>query len=100
MRTPRFASARLLGSALALGTLTLSGCSSLMSEGTTAAAGVTGAAIATKVTDNAAVATGIGLGVQAGARAALQHTQRVVHAETQDLIAQVAGSLPDNTVGT
>ena len=79
MRTPRFASARMLGSALALSTLALSGCSSLMSEGTTAAAGIGGAALAAKVTDNAAVATGIGLGVQAGARAALQHSQRVVH---------------------
>nr|WP_231973302.1 hypothetical protein [Ralstonia insidiosa] len=70
-----------------------------MSEGTTAAAGIGGAALAAKVTDNAAVATGIGLGVQAGARAALQHTQRVVHTETQDQIAQIAGALPDNTVG-
>jgi hypothetical protein len=34
-----------------------------MSEGTTAAAGIGGAALAAKVTDNAAVATGIGLGV-------------------------------------
>lgn len=99
MRTPRFASARMLGSALALSALALSGCSSLMSEGTTAAAGIGGAAIAAKVTDNAAVATGIGLGVQAGARAALQHSQRVVHTETQDHIAQIAGTLPDNTVG-
>ncbi|WP_413705746.1 hypothetical protein [Ralstonia sp. Ralssp110] len=99
MRTPRFASARMLGSALALSTLALSGCSSLMSEGTTAAAGIGGAALAAKVTDNAAVATGIGLGVQAGARAALQHSQRVVHTETQDHIAQIAGALTDNTVG-
>lgn len=100
MHTPRFASPRMLGSALALSVLTLSGCSSLMSEGTTAAAGVGGAALAAKVTDNAAVATGIGLGVQAGARAALQHSQRVVHTETQDHIAQIAGALTDNTVGT
>ncbi|MFS2103199.1 hypothetical protein [Ralstonia sp. Ralssp135] len=99
MRTPRFASARMLGSALTLSTLALSGCSSLMSEGTTTAAGIGGAALAAKVTDNAAVATGIGLGVQAGARAALQHSQRVIHTETQDHIAQIAGALADNTVG-
>ena len=99
MRTPRFASARMLGSALTLSTLALSGCSSLMSEGTTTAAGIGGAALAAKVTDNAAVATGIGLGVQAGARAALQHSQRVVHTETQGHIAQIAGALADNTVG-
>ena len=77
----------------------LSSCSSLMSEGTTAGAGIGGAALATKVTDNAAFATGIGLGVQAGARAALQHSQRVVHSETQDRIAKVAGTLQDNVVG-
>lgn len=99
MRTPWFASARMLGSALALSALALSGCSSLMSEGTTAAAGIGGAALAAKVTDNAAVATGIGLGVQAGARAALQASQRAVHTDTQDHIAQIAGTLPDNTVG-
>ncbi|WP_428984110.1 hypothetical protein [Ralstonia psammae] len=99
MRTPRFASARMLGSALVLSMLALSGCSSLMSEGTTTAAGIGGAALAAKVTDNAAVATGIGLGVQAGARAALQHSQRVIHTETQDHIAQIAGALVDNTVG-
>ncbi|MCT7298509.1 hypothetical protein N5J06_12865 [Ralstonia sp. CHL-2022] len=89
----------MLGSALTLSTLALSGCSSLMSEGTTTAAGIGGAALAAKVTDNAAVATGIGLGVQAGARAALQHSQRVVHTETQDHIAQIAGALADSTVG-
>ncbi|CAJ0789817.1 hypothetical protein LMG19083_01914 [Ralstonia psammae] len=89
----------MLGSALVLSMLALSGCSSLMSEGTTTAAGIGGAALAAKVTDNAAVATGIGLGVQAGARAALQHSQRVIHTETQDHIAQIAGALVDNTVG-
>lgn len=100
MRTPWFASARMLGGALVASTFALSGCSSLLSEGTTTAAGIGGAAVAAKVTDNAAAATGIGLGVQAGARAALQYSQRVVHTETQDHIAQVAGALADNTVGT
>lgn len=99
MQAPWFVSARMLGCALTLSVPLLSGCGSLMSEGTTTAAGIGGAALAAKVTDNAAVATGIGLGVQAGARAALQHSQRVVHTETQDQIAQVAGALPENTVG-
>jgi|UniRef100_C6BLZ5 hypothetical protein len=90
----------MLGWVLVLSVPVFSGCSSLMSEGTTAAAGVGGAALAAKVTNNAAVATGIGLGVQAGARAALQHSQRVVHTETQDQIAEVAGTLHDNVVGT
>lgn len=72
---------------------TLSGCSSLLSEGTGAAAGIAGTAIANKVTDNATVATGIGLGVQAGAKAALAYAQRKTRGEEQDAIAAAAGPL-------
>lgn len=71
----------------------LSGCSSFLSEGTSAAAGVAGVAIANQVTDNAAVATGIGLGVQAGAKAGLQYLERKVRGEEQDAIASAAGVL-------
>jgi hypothetical protein len=71
----------------------LSGCSSLYSEGAVAGAGVAGAAVATKVTSNAAVATGIGLGAVAAARAGVQYSERVVHRNTQDGIARVAGPL-------
>ncbi|CAB3657089.1 hypothetical protein [Achromobacter pestifer] len=71
----------------------LSGCSSLLSEGTGAAAGIAGTAIANKVTDNATVATGIGLGVQAGAKAALAYAQRKTRGEEQDAIATAAGPL-------
>lgn len=71
----------------------LSGCSSLYSEGAVAGAGIAGAAVATKVTSNAAVATGIGLGAVAAARAGVQYSQRVVHRNTQDSIAVVAGPL-------
>jgi len=71
----------------------LSGCSSLLSEGTGAAAGIAGTAIANKVTDNATVATGIGLGVQAGAKAALAYAQRKTRGEEQDAIAMAAGPL-------
>lgn len=52
-----------------------------------------GAAIASKVTNNAAVATGIGLGAVAGARAGVQYTQRVSHRYTQEQIAKAAGPL-------
>lgn len=45
------------------------------------------------MTDNAAVATGIGLGAVAAARAGVQYTQRIVHTDTQDKIAAVAGPL-------
>ncbi|MFM0005695.1 MULTISPECIES: hypothetical protein [Paraburkholderia] len=71
----------------------LSGCSSLYSEGATAGAGIAGAALAAKVTNNAAVATGIGLGAVAAARAGVQYSERVVHKNTQDGIAKIAGPL-------
>jgi hypothetical protein len=84
--------AALVGLALAVSSA-LSGCSSLYSEGAVAGAGIAGAAIATKVTSNAAVATGIGLGAVAAARAGVQYSERVVHRNTQNSIAQVAGPL-------
>ncbi len=71
----------------------MSGCSSLYSEGATAGAGIAGAALAAKVTSNAAVATGIGLGAVAAARAGVQYSERVVHKNTQDGIARIAGPL-------
>ncbi|RKE24393.1 hypothetical protein B0G76_8280 [Paraburkholderia sp. BL23I1N1] len=71
----------------------LSGCSSLYSEGATAGAGIAGAALAAKITSNAAVATGIGLGAVAAARAGVQYSQRVVHKNAQDGIAKIAGPL-------
>ena len=46
-----------------------------------------------KVTNNAAVATGIGLGAVAGARAGVQYSQRVAHRYTQEQIAKAAGPL-------
>jgi hypothetical protein len=71
----------------------LNGCSSMYSESATAGAGIAGAAVASKVTRNAAVATGIGLGAVAAARAGVQATERVVHRNTQDKIAVAAGPL-------
>jgi hypothetical protein len=81
-----------LTSALVCGSLT--GCNALYSEGATTGAGIAGAGIAGAITSNAAVATGIGLGVLAGARAGVQYSQRVVHTDTQDKIAAAAGALP------
>ena len=72
----------------------LGGCSSLLTEGTSAAAGAGGAAIANSFTRNGAVAAGIGLGVQAVARAGLQYAERKVHQAEQSQIAAVAGPLP------
>lgn len=82
----------LVALALAISSV-LSGCSSLYSEGATAGAGIAGAALAAKVTSNAAVATGIGLGAVAAARAGVQYSERVVHTNTQDGIAKIAGPL-------
>ncbi|WP_250463977.1 hypothetical protein [Caballeronia sp. GAFFF2] len=82
----------------AIACVSLSGCNSLYSEGATAGAGIAGAAIAGKVTSNAAVATGIGLGAVAAARAGVQYSQRIVHTDTQDKIASVAGPLDVGSV--
>lgn len=82
----------LVALAVAISSVT-SGCSSLYSEGAVAGAGIAGAALAAKVTRNAAVATGIGLGAVAAARAGVQYSERVVHKNTQDGIAKVAGPL-------
>src|SRR4051812_12966878 len=63
--------------------LTLAGCGSLLSESASAGADIAGGAIAGALTDNAGVAAGIGIGVQAIARAGLQYGQRKIHAEAQ-----------------
>lgn len=71
----------------------LGGCTSLVTEGSTAGAGIAGTAISGALTNSASTAAGIGLGVQAAARVAVQYGQRKVHAETQAQIAQIAGAL-------
>ena len=85
--------------ALLSASMALAGCSSLVSEGSADAAGVAGAGLASTLTRNAAVATGIGLGVQSAARAGVQYTARRIHGQEQDEIAQVAGSLEKGAVG-
>lgn len=77
----------------AVASLACSACSSLYSEGAQTGAGIAGAAVASKVTNNAAVATGIGLGAVAAAKAGVQYSERVVHRNTQDSIAKAAGPL-------
>jgi len=85
--------------ALLLAAPALGGCGSLLTEGTAEAAGLAGAGIAGAVTKNAAVGTGIGLGVTALANAGLMYAERRVHAAQQDRIAEAAGPLPEGTVG-
>jgi hypothetical protein len=85
--------------AMLLAVLALGGCGSLLSETTADVSGVAGAGAANAVTKNAAVATGIGLGVRSIASAGLQYTERVVHRKEQDKIAAAAGQLPPGVVG-
>lgn len=79
--------------------LASTGCSSIIEEGSSAGAGIAGASIAHGVTHNAGVITGIGLGVQAAARAGVQYAERKVHQAEQDQIAAVAGALPVGGIG-
>jgi uncharacterized protein YceK len=83
----------LSGLVVLCGVFGLSGCSSVLTQGGSAAAGVASTALAGKVTKNDAVATGIGIGVQAAVRAGVQYGQRKVHGEEQDVIANAAGEL-------
>ena len=71
----------------------LTGCSSLFSEGAASTAGVAGTAIAGKVTRNATVASGIGLGVLAAGQAGVKAVERDYHGDQQDRIAAAAGKL-------
>ena len=73
--------------------ISLSGCSSLLTEGGAAGAGVASASIAGAVTKNAAVTSGIGLGVTAAASAGVKALEKHVHTTEQDSIAATAGPL-------
>jgi len=77
----------------------LAGCESLLTASTADVAGIAGAGIAGAVTKSPAAATGIGLGIAAGANAGLQYVERDVHKSEQDGIARAAGSLAQGAVG-
>jgi hypothetical protein len=83
---------------LAFAIVILGGCSSFLQQGTGAVAGTAGAGIAAGVTSDAAVATGIGVGIQSLAQAGVQRAQRVVHRAEQDQIAAIAGGLAPGQV--
>ena len=78
--------------------LALSGCGSLLTEGTADIAGIAGAGAATAVTSSGATAAAIGLGVRSVAAEGLKYVTRSVHRDEQDAIAQVAGPLEPGTV--
>jgi hypothetical protein len=74
--------------------LGLGGCSSLLTQGAGAGAGIGGAAVANAVTKNGAITAGIGLGAQAAATAGVQYLEKRVHAREQQAIAVAAGPVP------
>ena len=78
--------------------LALSGCGSVLTEGTADVAGIAGAALATSVTKSAAGAAAIGLGVRSLASEGLKYVERRVHKSEQDAIAQAAGPLEPGAV--
>ncbi|HSU07185.1 MAG TPA: hypothetical protein VLI93_16605 [Acetobacteraceae bacterium] len=89
----------LLRSGALLGCLIgVSGCTSVLSATTANLAGVAAAGISSGVTRNAAVGTGIGLGVAAAADAGLHYVERRVHRAEQDEIATAAGALAPGQV--
>ncbi len=73
--------------------LTLGGCGSVLTQGTSDAAGIAGAGIASAVTKNGTVTAAIGLGVQSVAATGLGFVERRVHRAEQDRIAASAGPL-------
>ncbi|MGG5886384.1 hypothetical protein ACLF3G_04535 [Falsiroseomonas sp. HC035] len=78
---------------LFVATLALPGCGALLSEGSSAAAGIGGASLANAVGAGAAATTGIGLGVQAATRAGVQYAQRDAQRDAQLAVAAAAGPL-------
>ncbi len=73
--------------------LALSGCSSLLTEGSAAGAGVAGAGVAGALTKDASTTAAIGLGVNAAALAGVKALEKHIHADEQQTIATVAGAL-------
>lgn len=97
----RFQAGRtIIASIASVGLLSVTGCSAFLEQGAGAVAGVGGAAIASGVASDAAVATGIGVGVQSLAQAGVQRWQRSVHTAEQDRIAAIAGALQPGQVAS
>ena len=97
--TRRYGPSRVLVALCAATGLGLTGCTAILSEGTTTLAGVSGTAVAGSVTRNATVASAIGLGVLAAGQAGVKAVERDYHGEQQDRIASIAGALDVGQVG-
>lgn len=79
--------------------LLLTGCGSLLTEGTADVAGVAAAGASSAVTNSAAAAAAIGLGVRSVAAEGLRYVNRRIHREEQDAIAAAAGPLVPGGIG-
>ena len=77
----------------------MSGCSSLLTEGTATLSGVAGSATGAAISSNATVAAAVGLGVDSAAREGLRFLERRVHRFEQERIAEAAGPLTTNMIG-
>ncbi len=90
---------RVMSLLAAVALLAPAGCGSLLTEGTSDAAGLAGAGIASSVTKDATVGAAIGLGVKSAADFGLRYVERDVHRAEQDRIAAAAGALPEGGAG-
>ena len=79
--------------------LGLSGCGSVLTQGTATLSGVAGAATGAAISSNATVAAAVGLGVDSLTREGLRYLERRVHRFEQDRIAEAAGPLTPGMVG-
>ena len=76
----------------------LSGCASLFEQTASTGAAIAGSAAASGITHDAALATGIGLGVEALASRGVRIIERRIHADEQQAIASAAGPLATDEV--
>jgi hypothetical protein len=76
----------------------LTGCASLFEQTASTGAAIAGSAAASGITHNAALATGIGLGVEALAARGVRVIERRIHADEQQAIASAAGPLATDQV--
>jgi hypothetical protein len=82
---------------LAFGVLS-GGCASVFEQTSSTGAAIAGSAAAASVTRNAALATGIGVGVEVIAARGVRALERQIHGEEQAAIAEAAGPLDADSV--
>jgi hypothetical protein len=76
----------------------LCGCASLFEQSASTAGAIAGSAAAEGITHDAALATGIGVGVEALAARGVRIIERRIHADEQQAIANAAGPLATDEI--